>query len=437
MKRMFVVLGLLIGIALSPGIAALEEYVKAADPAYQWVKSVEQKIPEGTLVEITMVSQKWREFEWKHRLRMVKPETVKHPELAILYITGSGDGREELQRLAKVAAEVGAIAAVLHDIPNQPLIRPELVEDNLIAHTFVQYYETGDETWPLLFPMVKGAVRAMDTLQQFAKEAWQIKIEGFMVTGASKRGWTTWLTAAVDKRVKGIAPIVFDNLNFFAQMPHQIATWGKYSEQIAEYSERNLMQVMNTERGKRLVKMVDPYHYRDRYRLPILIINGANDRYWVTDAARWYFPDLPSKEKYLLYVPNAGHGLGDREQVLNGLTAFYLKLAGEIRFPATFKWSYLQPSQYIVLSLESDLEPEKVLVWVATSPNKDFRDSRWEAVEAKKSAGKWVVQMERQRSGYMALFAEAHYKQREHAFTLCTIPYIVTTPSQYAPAFVE
>ncbi|MCS6781307.1 MAG: PhoPQ-activated pathogenicity-related family protein, partial [Geminicoccaceae bacterium] len=48
---------------------------------------------------------------------------------------GSGDGRGELQIVARAAERVGAIGVVLHDVPNQPLIRPDLVEDNLIAHT--------------------------------------------------------------------------------------------------------------------------------------------------------------------------------------------------------------------------------------------------------------------------------------------------------------
>lgn len=34
-----------------------------------------------------------------------------------------------------------------------------------------------------------------------------------MVAGASKRGWTTWTTAAVDKRVFAAIPIVMDLLN--------------------------------------------------------------------------------------------------------------------------------------------------------------------------------------------------------------------------------
>ena len=36
------------------------------------------------------------------------------------------------------------------------------------------------------------------------------------MTGASKRGWTTWTIGAVDKRVKAMAPLVLDCLNMRA-----------------------------------------------------------------------------------------------------------------------------------------------------------------------------------------------------------------------------
>ena len=39
-------------------------------------------------------------------------------------------------------------------------------------------------------------------------------IDKFLVAGASKRGWTTWMTGAVDTRVIGLFPIVMDMLNF-------------------------------------------------------------------------------------------------------------------------------------------------------------------------------------------------------------------------------
>jgi len=123
-------------------------------------------------------------------------------------------------------------------IPNQPLYDGRK-EDALIAYTFDQYLSTGDTTWPLLFPMVKSAVRGMDTVQALARQDFGQKINRFLVTGASKRGWTTWLSAAVDPRVKAIAPIVIDMLNMKVQTQWAAKMYGRQSEEIEDYTSYN------------------------------------------------------------------------------------------------------------------------------------------------------------------------------------------------------
>ena len=57
--------------------------------------------------------------------------------------------------------------------------------------------------------MTKAAVRAMDTITAFCKSqpAASVAVEKFVVSGGSKRGWTTWTTAAVDHRVVAIVPV--------------------------------------------------------------------------------------------------------------------------------------------------------------------------------------------------------------------------------------
>lgn len=42
--------------------------------------------------------------------------------------------------------------------------------------------------------MTKAVVRAMDTVQDFAKNNFAVEIKKFMTAGKSKRGWTTWTT---------------------------------------------------------------------------------------------------------------------------------------------------------------------------------------------------------------------------------------------------
>jgi PhoPQ-activated pathogenicity-related protein len=51
-------------------------------------------------------------------------------------------------------------------------------------------------------------VRAMDTVTDYVNNKFGHNITNFIVAGASKRGWTTWTTGAVDTRVIAIIPMV-------------------------------------------------------------------------------------------------------------------------------------------------------------------------------------------------------------------------------------
>jgi len=228
------------GAALNCRAGALENYVAKPDTNYTWTK-VEQKQDAGfAITHLTLVSQQWREGLWRHHMQIVRPENVRNPGIAFLFITGDGDGQKSIGMLKTLAQRAGAVAAVITKIPFQPLYEGRK-EDALIAYTFDQYLKTGDESWPLLFPMVKGAVRAMDSVQAFAQQEYQQKIEKFVVSGASKRGWTTWLTAAVDPRVQAIAPMVIDMLNMRVQTDWAEKVYGKQSEQIHDYTEMHLL----------------------------------------------------------------------------------------------------------------------------------------------------------------------------------------------------
>ena len=104
--------------------------------------------------------------------------------------------------------------------------------------------------------------RDSDTVKLQVRYLFQAELSSavtkFVVSGASKRGWTTWLTGAVDPRVVGIAPMVIVTLNMKAQNANQIKVWGKYSEQIDDYTERGLMDRFEEPDRKRLWEMVDP-----------------------------------------------------------------------------------------------------------------------------------------------------------------------------------
>ena len=144
---------------------AILDYVSAPDDSYAWEKVDDQALAGGaTLTDLKLTSQIWQGLTWTHRVQMILPAQMTHPETAVLLITGGTAGSTELVYLSTIANAVGAPVVVLGDIPNQPLFE-NLREDALIAYTFVKYLETRDPTWPLLFPMTKAAVRAMDAVE--------------------------------------------------------------------------------------------------------------------------------------------------------------------------------------------------------------------------------------------------------------------------------
>jgi hypothetical protein len=228
---------LLLLVGGTVAFASLAGYVNRPDPEFRWSKQSESMVGNVKVINLKVRSQVWRGIPWDHQVQIFVPNKITHPKTAFLLVTGGNPGSSDTLLGATVAPRLEAPAIILYNIPNQPLFEGKL-EDDLIAHTFQEYLKSGDDTWPLLFPMVKSVTRTMDAVQALSRKEWAAPVEDFMVTGASKRGWTTWLTAAEDTRVRAIAPMVFDNLNFARQMPRQLELWGKYSEQIDDYSRR-------------------------------------------------------------------------------------------------------------------------------------------------------------------------------------------------------
>jgi PhoPQ-activated pathogenicity-related protein len=392
---------------------ALQEYVAADDDAFEWKIRGKDRHDGCLIYDIDLTSQEWQGITWKHAMSAFVPEELRHEDTVLLYITGGSNGdrpdEDDLAMGCKLATLAQMPVAFLHHVPNQPLLGDK-EEDDLISETFLRYLDTKDPKWPLLFPMVKSAVRAMDALEGIAQQEYGAAINRFVVTGGSKRGWTTWLSAVADERVAGIAPIVIDTLNFPPQMKHQMETWGEYSEQIADYTAKGLVDVMLKQPEIPLWRWVDPYTYRSQLTLPKLLINGTNDRYWVIDALNLYWDGLVG-DKHVLYVPNAGHGLDDgREAALTTLAVFAQHVAMQMPLP-NLTWKHDDDGNQMRLVVRSKDEPKAVRLWVAHSEDKDFRPDRWDATEISANGdGTYVAHVEKPASGHVAFFAEAIYR---------------------------
>lgn len=314
---------------------------------------------------IELQSQTWRGEAWRHDL----VSTGTHGETCLLYVTGGVPNDADLHEAQAFADRSGIPVAMLFGIPNQPLFDGRM-EDDLIAYTFERFLESGDGDWPLLFPMTRAVIRAMDALEQ------GYGFKKFIVAGASKRGWTTWLSAGTgDPRIVGIAPMVIDNLNFPAQMAHQLESWGRYSEEIEDYTIRDLPDRADSDLGRELVRRVDPFAYLDRIGMPILVVNGANDPYWTVDALSLYWDELPPSRRCLI-VPNVGHLLGDKSQMIATVSEF-VHLTTRGKSLPSVEWGTTAGQIQPVVPPSAT-----VRVWCAESPTLDFRDSEWrEATE--------------------------------------------------------
>ncbi|GAB6167042.1 PhoPQ-activated pathogenicity-related family protein [Thermostilla marina] len=411
---------------------ALEDYVRRPDDSFAWkhVASIEHH--ECRVHALRLTSQTWRGIEWKHWLYLIVPPNRTVNDGAVLFITGGSSkdtdpltGAKDVDRFVPIAKGVGVPVAILRQVPNQPLF-DGLYEDDIISLTFANYLRDGDTDWPLLLPMVKSAVAAMDAVQACAQAKENATIERFLVTGASKRGWTTWLTAAVDDRVCGIAPMVIDVLNMPAQMKRQLASYGEYSRQIMPYTKRGIQDAMQTAAGERLTAIVDPFTYRDRYTMPKLVLLGTNDPYWTVDAAWEYFPSVPGP-KVLFYLPNAGHGLGGG--IVPTFTAFVDAVFSGKTLPEVT--TRLEDDNRRLIVEWTGERPTGAVLWSAESDTRDFRESRWNATNVPIENGRCVVVLETPRKGYRAAFVELRFEGRTGSYALSSLMSVVPAAFPY------
>jgi len=426
--RFLVLLGALacIGLVAPPSFADLQEYVRRPETAFEWQIKNKIERPGARIYDLHFVSQVWQGIKWRHQLQIYLPAEATPGSTMFLWVTGGGATPETIALGLELARKIKAPVGFLYRIPNQPLLEGNLREDDLIAETFVRYLKTGDENWPLLLPMVKSVVKAMDVAQAFAAQERLTSPEKFIVAGASKRGWTTWLTAAVDRRVSAIAPVVIDVLNMRAQMSQQLESLGSFSARLTPYSSRGLLPIPDTAEGRRLLSIVDPWAYRDKLTMPKLIVNGTNDLYWATGALNLYWDGIP-KDKWILYIPNAGHNLRRQDRppgeqlndLINGLAAFARQQIGGTPMPS-INWKHETVDGKLRLTIDAAPVPLAARLWIAASPTADFRAASWREQPLKFSEGHMVGEITPPETGRVAFFGEGEYEIDSLRYKLST-----------------
>jgi PhoPQ-activated pathogenicity-related protein len=267
----------------------------------------------------------------------------------------------------------------------------------------------------------------MDTVTEFlgSEKGGKTAINKFVVAGGSKRGWTTWLTGAVDKRVVAIVPAVIDVVNVKACSVNHFCAYGFFAPAVGDYIHHGIFERSDTPQYAELLKIVDPYSYRHRLTMPKFIVNAAGDQYFPPDSSKFYFDDLKGV-KYLRYVPNADHSLNF--DALQSIQAFYHGVLKGSPLPQ-FSWKMEADGS---IRVQTKDKPVEVNVWQATNPK--ARDFRLESIGRayKKSSltgenGVYVARVEKPPQGWTAFFVELVFASGEKA------PYKFSTQVSIVP----
>jgi len=269
----------------------------------------------------------------------------------------------------------------------------------------------------------------MDVVQEIGADISK-PVDGFVVAGASKRGWTTWTTAIVDDRVIAIIPVVIDMLNVEPSFNHHWRCYGEWSPAINDYINEGIMSWTGSEEYARLMELVEPYSFIDQLTLPKFLINATGDEFFITDSWQFYWDDLVG-DKYIQYVPNANHGLNGTYN-LGSLVAFYNAVITESAIPKV-EWSISADSIYLEVLSDTDY---KVTKWEAVNETaRDFRvpviGNVWKASELSKTPNKqYSIHFSAPENGYKAGLLEIVFDSGiEVPFTFTTGT--VVTPNTY------
>ena len=371
---------------------------------------------------IKMISGEWLDskkvdqVEWWHYVDIIIPKQTTS-STGIMFIDG-GEKSEDYFRLdaqsIRNAIKTEAVIVNVSNIPFQPLNflsseQDSFEEDDLIAFAWNKFLKQGakqkDVEWLPRFPMTRAIVRAMDLAQEIVLQN-DIVVKDFVVSGASKRGWTAWTTAAVDSRVKAVVPMVIDMLNLVPSFENHYRSYGEFSPAVQEYVNYNIQDWLGTEEFKVLMSYIEPFSFIDKFTMPKYIINAGSDEFFSTDSWRFYYDKLPG-EKIIRYVPNKNHSL-DGRYLTEDLVSYFYRVINDIEIPS-LSWNLSDNKLIAELDYDGDYD---VSVWTAKNDNgRDFRlweeGELWEETSIGKLANnKYELNVNSNFKGYKATMIE-------------------------------
>ena len=393
---------------------ALDDYIGTLSPNYTWFDTnatVSPLLIRATAHIINVTSQQWlTEAEavgpngalWTHQVAVIVPHELKHPELAITYLTGNcnedpkppANDDEELLLISDIAAQTGIIGVLVWQLPNCHIIYPSdpskkhRSEDAMIAWAWKEYLDDPkhDARWLPRLPMVKAAFSCMRAAQEWAHQKAIAEIASFTVGGASKRGWTTWMVGAAAPvcewcpKIEAILPLVpiVPYLNHSVHL--QRRSLGGFTFAFRDYLNAGVLHRFDTPEFASLLSVVDPANYLDRLALiPKFAVVSSDDEFMQLDWTQHGWTQMPG-ETHLLVVPNSEHSLATGiPNLIGALGGFVGSLAAKQTAADRPAFTYAKDttSGALTVNLTSGPAPEHVYLRHAQTMSDQRRDFRW------------------------------------------------------------
>jgi PhoPQ-activated pathogenicity-related protein len=230
--------------------------------------------------------------------------------------------------------------------PGDPL-KKDRKEDALLAMAWRSFLDDPehDIAWIPRLPMVKAAYQVMRAVQEFTlQEGIQDEAPGWVVSGASKRGWTAFLAGAVNcktcaAKIAGIAPIVPIVPDILADVHRQWQSYNGFTFAFQDYTDQNLTTELDNEVMAQMFKIADPINYVEQLStIPKYVVVSSNDEFMSMDWTNLYWDKLKG-EKHLIIVPNSEHSMATGiYQSLSAMGTFVRSLAAGKTSRPTFDY---------------------------------------------------------------------------------------------------
>lgn len=383
---------------------------------------------------LNMTSQTWLNASdstrhvWTHQILVVVPWNVDKSlsSNGALWITGGdnddpgvpSNSDEDTLVCASLATSSGTVCAVLYQVPNQPIVFAEdplqmqRSEDAAVAFTWSQFARVhmNNPQWVLYMPMAKAAARALDTVEHYCSTTANCQAplssgapapSKWMLFGASKRGATTWLAGAAlgsSGRIIGIAPVVFDLLNFQLGVENMWRVLGGWTFAFTDYYAMNITTLLpNTTGANLLATVIDPLMYADNLTMPKLVVDATGDEFFqpTDDSVWWNLPPYGTPacaawqaagnglcglqgELLRMMIDNAEHSMATGAlYLITGTEAWYAGLIRNVPRP-TFTWTIdPNPNLGTITITATGVKPDQVVMRFATTVDgntrRDFR----------------------------------------------------------------